>query len=312
MPLSSGVPDPKEPGVYSKPPAIGRSNLYMVEHRLIGYKCFEEHVTQEGSDMTNETEEARDERKRKFIDSLKDARCRSLIEPLGDKIISYLNGDIAAEDVFKTAHYVSKQSTNVIAMFKKRPDVILAGIAMEDNLYITGIGEINIKTRNGDITVLFVDAIVNPASPDGAMAAGVSGAIKRAGGEEIEKETLSKAPIEQGSAVVTGAGSLPNLHVIHAPTAGEAGGESSRELVKGAVLAALEAAEELGAASIAIPGMGTGSGKVPPQESASAIVEAIRTHEAKSISDIILIDRDEDTVQAFIKALENYDEETGQ
>ncbi len=261
--------------------------------------------------MTNENEEARDERKRKFIDSLKETRCRSLIEPLGDKINSYLEGNITAEDVFKAAHYVSKQSNDAIAMFKKRPDVILAGIAMEDNLYVTGIGEINIKARNGDLTVLFVDAIVNPASPDGAMAAGVAEAIKRAGGEEIEKEALSKAPIERGSAAVTGAGSLYNLHVIHAPTADEADGESSREQVKAAVLAALEAAEGLGAASIAIPGMGSGAGKVSPQDSAGAIVEAIISHEAKSISDIILIDRDENTVQAFIKALEEYDEETG-
>ncbi|MCK4349378.1 MAG: hypothetical protein KAX13_00885 [Candidatus Krumholzibacteria bacterium] len=46
--------------------------------------------------MTNETEEARDERKRKFIDSLKDSKCRSLIEPLRDKIDSYLRGDITA------------------------------------------------------------------------------------------------------------------------------------------------------------------------------------------------------------------------
>ena len=261
--------------------------------------------------MTNETEEARDERKRKFIDSLKETRCRSLIEPLGDKINSYLEGNITAEDVFKTAHYVSKQSNDAIAMFKKRPDVILAGIAMEDNLYVTGIGEINIKVRNGDLTVLFVDAIVNPASPDGVMAAGVAEAIKRDGGEEIEKEALSKAPIEQGSAAVTGAGSLSNLHVIHTPTADEVGRESSREQVKVAVLAALETAEGLGAASIAIPGMGTGAGKVSPEESAAAIVEAVISHEAKGISDIILIDRDEDTVQAFIKALEEYDEKTG-
>ncbi len=261
--------------------------------------------------MARETEEARDERKRKFIASLKESRCRALIEPLAKKIDSYLEGEIPAEDVFKTAHYVSKQSNDVIAMFKKRPDVILAGIAMEDNLYVTGIGEINIKVRRGDLTVLFVDAIVNPASSDGAMAAGIAGAISIAGGDEIEKEAVSMAPISQGSAVVTEAGSLPNLHVIHAPTASDPGGESSGEQVKRAVLAALEAAEGLGAESIAIPGMGTGAGKVPPEESATAVIEAIRAHEAKNISDIILIDLDKETVEAFIAALEAYDEETG-
>jgi O-acetyl-ADP-ribose deacetylase (regulator of RNase III) len=144
------------------------------------------------------------------------------------------------------------------------------------------------------------------------MESGVAGAIKKMGGEEIEKEAISQAPIEQGSALATGTGSLPNLHVIHAPTAPESGGASSGEMVKKAVLAALGVAEGLEAGSLAIPGMGTGSGKVSPQESAIAIVDAIRAHEVKGISDIILIDRDEETAEAFIKALEAYDEETGQ
>lgn len=47
------------------------------------------------------------------------------------------------------------------------------------------------------------------------------------------------------------------------------------------------------------------------QKKLAATVDAIRALEAKSISDIILIDRDEETVQSFIKALEKYDEETG-
>jgi O-acetyl-ADP-ribose deacetylase (regulator of RNase III) len=261
--------------------------------------------------MPKEKEEARDERKRAFIDALKESKCRELIEPLRHKIASYLDGAIAAEEVFKTVHYVSRESNEVITLFKKRPDVILAGIAMEANRYVTEIGGINVKARAGDLTVLFVDAIVNPASPDGVMAAGVAGAIKKAGGGGIEKEARSKAPIRQGTAAVTGAGSLSNLYVVHTPTAEKQGGASSPERVKAALLAALRAAEELEMESLGIPGMGTGTGGVSPDGAAWAIVDAIRCHEAKSISDIILLDQGEEMVHAFIRALERYDEENG-
>ena len=39
---------------------------------------------------------------------------------------------------------------------------------------------------NGDICVLEVDAIVNPANPTLWMSTGVGGAMKRAGGDAIE------------------------------------------------------------------------------------------------------------------------------
>lgn len=177
--------------------------------------------------MPKETEEARDERKRTFIEALKESKCRALVEPLHRKTIAYLEGEIPAEDLFKTIHYVSKESNEITAMFKKRPDVILAGIAMEENLYVTEIRGINVKVRRGDLTVLFVDAIVNPASPDGTMAAGVAAAIKNAGGGVIEEKARAAAPIAPGTALMTEAGSLPTLFVIHAPTVDEPGGASS-------------------------------------------------------------------------------------
>ena len=171
--------------------------------------------------MPKENEEARDERKRAFIEALKESKCRALVEPLDRKTTAYLAGEIPAEDLFKTIHYVSKQSNEVVAIFKKRPDVIIAGIAMEENLYVTEICDINIKVRRGDLTVLFVDAIVNPANTGGSMGGGVAGAIKRAGGTVIEERAMAAAPIALGTATVTEAGSLHNLFVIHAPTVDE-------------------------------------------------------------------------------------------
>ena len=56
---------------------------------------------------------------------------------------------------------------------------------------------------NGDICVLEVDAIVNPANPTLWMSTGVGGALKRAGGDAIEFAAVRQGPIELGEAVVT-------------------------------------------------------------------------------------------------------------
>jgi O-acetyl-ADP-ribose deacetylase (regulator of RNase III) len=282
----------------------------MEETNRIGYNCSDT-MRRKEHHMPKETEEARDERKRTFIEALKESKCRALVDPLHRKTKAYLEGEIPAEDLFKTIHYVSKESNELITMFKKRPDVILAGIAMEENLYVTEICDINIKVRKGDLTVLFVDAIVNPANTGGSMGGGVAGAIKREGGDVIEKQARSAAPIALGTAVATGAGDLPNLFVIHAPTVEKPAGSSSPERVKAAVSAALAEAERVEARTIGIPGMGTGVGGVPYEDAARAIVEAICAHETKGITDIILIDRDEKMAEVFVRALERHDGENG-
>lgn len=259
--------------------------------------------------MAKETEEARERRKKSFISALKEKRCRELIEPLNHRIRLFFDGKTKAEDVFKTARHVGRRGEEITSFFKKRVDVILAGIAMEENLYLTEIEGVDVKVRKGDITVVFSDAVVAAANGRGVMSDGVAGAIKAAGGPGIEKEAVSKSPVQAGKAFATTAGSLANLHVIHAVIAEEPSGESSPDTVRRALSAALGIAGELGCETLAIPGMGTGAGKVSPDESAGAILDAIRSRAAGTPSDIILIDRSDGMVEAFKKALERYDEE---
>ena len=261
--------------------------------------------------MPKESDEARLERKRRFINEIRDRKCKGLIEPLLHKSQSYLKGEIPPEDVFKTAHYVARHGDEITADFKKKPDVILAGIAMDENRYITEIGDVAVKVRHGDVMSVFTDAVVNPASPDGKMSKGLAGAIKKAGGETIEQKAMAQAPIAVGTAAATGAGTLPFLHIIHAPTVDAPGGAGSPEKVRAAVSAALALAEELALDTVTIPGMGTGAGGISPPDSASAIVEAIKAHTGSYVSSVNLVDRTEETVDAFVKALEAYDEENG-
>lgn len=67
---------------------------------------------------------------------------------------------------------------------------------------------IKIKVLEGDITDIEADAIVNASNCYGYMGGGVAGDIKKIGGNEIEIQAVSKAPIPIGHAIITTAGSL--------------------------------------------------------------------------------------------------------
>jgi Predicted phosphatase homologous to the C-terminal domain of histone macroH2A1 len=135
----------------------------------------------------------------------------------------------------------------------------------------------NVKLRlyTGDITAETSDAIVVPANSLMIMGGGVAGAVKRAGGQSIEDEARSKAPVEVGKAVVTSAGRLRCRFVIHSPTMERPAGETSPEKVYRATLAALKAAASVGARSVSFPGMGTGVGGLDPVVAGSAMAKAV-------------------------------------
>lgn len=126
---------------------------------------------------------------------------------------------------------------------------------------------IKIEIHRGDITKLEVDAVVNAANNRLWMGGGVAGAIKWAGGKEIEEEAIKKGPIPVGEAVVTGAGSLKAKYVIHAAVMGT-DLQTDAEKIKMATRNALLRAEELGIKSIAFPALGTGVGGFPLDECA--------------------------------------------
>src|SRR2546430_6372006 len=63
-----------------------------------------------------------------------------------------------------------------------------------------------LEVEEGDIAALDVDAIANAANDRLWMGAGVAGALKRAGGDEIEREAVAKGPIPLGTAGCPGGG----------------------------------------------------------------------------------------------------------
>src|ERR1700686_4396409 len=73
-----------------------------------------------------------------------------------------------------------------------------------------------IVIQQGDLTEMDTDAIVNAANNDLILGAGVAGAIRRKGGEAIQRECDDIGSIPVGYAVITGGGKLKARHVIHA------------------------------------------------------------------------------------------------
>jgi O-acetyl-ADP-ribose deacetylase len=134
-----------------------------------------------------------------------------------------------------------------------------------------------IEVLETDITTLEVDAIANAANTRLMHGGGVAGAIARAGGPEIQRESDERAPIGLGEAVETGGGDMPCRWVIHAATM-HLGGPTSAEIIRDATASTLRKADELGAKSIALVAFGTGVGGFPVEEAARIEVEEVRRH----------------------------------
>ncbi|MBI2830805.1 MAG: macro domain-containing protein [Chloroflexi bacterium] len=134
-----------------------------------------------------------------------------------------------------------------------------------------------IEIYQGDITRLEVDALVNAANNHLWMGGGVAGALKRAGGREIEEEAVKKGPVPIGEAVVTGAGKLKARYVLHAAVMGQ-DLSTDAEKIRLATRNALRRADEIGVKSVAFPALGTGVGGFPLSECARIMLGEVKQH----------------------------------
>jgi len=159
-----------------------------------------------------------------------------------------------------------------------------------------------LQVVEGDITELDVDAVANAANNELWMGAGVAGAIKRAGGVEIEQEAVAQAPIAIGQAVATGAGNLRAKHVVHAAVMGQ-DLQTSAELISQATRRTLEVADELGSHSLAMPAFGTGVGGFPIGQCAELMVTEARAFEPANLERVVFAVFGHDAEQAFRAAV---------
>ncbi len=164
-----------------------------------------------------------------------------------------------------------------------------------------------IKLQKGDITEFDGDAVVNAANTHMWMGAGVAGAIKKKGGEDIEREAVAKGPVNVGEAVVTTGGNLKAKYVIHAAVMGR-DLVTSEKYIRDATQSSLMKADELGISRIAFPAFGTGVGGFPYEKSARAMLEEVKMYlmeeEDTSLREIVFYLYSDDAFQAFAKVME--------
>jgi O-acetyl-ADP-ribose deacetylase (regulator of RNase III) len=163
-----------------------------------------------------------------------------------------------------------------------------------------------LEIRAGDIAKVEADAIANAANDRLWLGAGVAGALKRAGGDEIEREAMAIGGIQLGTAVATTAGRLPARWVIHGAVMGQ-DLRTDADLVRRTTRSCLELADELGCRSLALPAFGTGIGGFPLAECASIMVDEARIYEPRSLERVIFAVFGSEAYDAFSSALSSPD-----
>jgi O-acetyl-ADP-ribose deacetylase len=161
-----------------------------------------------------------------------------------------------------------------------------------------------VEVLETDITTLEVDAIANAANTQLMHGGGVAGAIRRAAGPELERESRAAAPIGLGEAAETTAGEMPSRWVIHAATM-ELGGPTSADVIRRATASTLERATRLQAKSLALVAFGTGVGGFPVEEAARIEVHEVRRHlnEGSTLERVVFAVRGEQARAAFEAAI---------
>jgi O-acetyl-ADP-ribose deacetylase (regulator of RNase III) len=167
----------------------------------------------------------------------------------------------------------------------------------------------------GDITAQEVDAVVNAANGQLAGGGGVDGAIHRAGGPAIMEETNRRYPdgCPTGSAVITGAGNLTAMYIVHAVgPVWRSGQFGEAELLASAYRTALDLAAEHGCGSVALPALSTGAYRYPLDEAARvAINTAARFLEELPVESPLALLRfvlfSSDVLKTFEQALDRFE-----
>ncbi|XP_032823295.1 protein mono-ADP-ribosyltransferase PARP14-like isoform X2 [Petromyzon marinus] len=128
-------------------------------------------------------------------------------------------------------------------------------------------GKVVVVVKQGNIVQERTDAIVNSTDENFSHGSGVSAAIMKAAGPRIQS-ICKKEGIYDGFAV-TGSGDLSCKSIVHVVL------NNSKEELSQVLFNALGHCDDLGMISISVPALGTGGGRLSPQDSASAILDAV-------------------------------------
>ena len=161
-----------------------------------------------------------------------------------------------------------------------------------------------VEIFNGDITRQEVDAIVNAANTSLLGGGGVDGAIHRAAGPELLKETKTLGGCPTGEAKVSKGYRLPAKWVIH--TVGpiwRGGGQNEDALLANCYRNSLAAAAELAVKTVAFPGISTGIYGFPVERATEIAMKETRAflEKNRTIEKVIFVCFGEEAEKTYRK-----------
>ena len=177
------------------------------------------------------------------------------------------------------------------------------------------IGNTEIEVTKGDITLLDVEAIVNPANNGLIHAGGLAASIVKRGGMIIQQESRKIGYVTTGSAALTQGGHLKAKHVIHAVGPRYKDGKSGEaDKLTSAVKASIDIAEKKKLKSMAIPAISSGIFGYPVGDSSKIIVETVVEHfkslkkekKETTLEKVVLCLFDDETFNIFEKETEKH------
>ena len=167
-----------------------------------------------------------------------------------------------------------------------------------------------ISVKQGDITTMTTDAIVNAANSSLLGGGGVDGAIHRKGGPQILEECKvirnKQGGCATGEAVITSGGLLPAKFVIHTVGPVWHGGNSNeKQLLANAYKNSLKIAEAKNLSSVAFPNISTGVYGFPKQEAAEIAISSVKEFmkNASSVKEVIFVCYDEENYEIYQRLL---------
>lgn len=132
-----------------------------------------------------------------------------------------------------------------------------------------------IRVIESGLAELRVDAVVRAADEHLEPVGPAAEALDRQGGEALRLLRRVQAPLDVGSAVITGAGELAAEFVLHIVIQSEARA-ASRDTVRRALTSAWHRAEGWQLTLVGAPLTGLGGPALTPEEVALALVETFR------------------------------------